>query len=517
MKRTHRRTLGLHSSLVVLVAWVPVCVLASRWILELFDERSPRPCPLWRRRPSKPQVTDVPDRPVIGDWRMIVEGGVNDTADVVPQYGHTLRGRVLGVSNAFSVVFKRYAARRNDPELRVPGVRLQPGILIDDVRMGDVGAFACAHGGHNRFDHRELIRVAGRGFDARSQATAAVLVESLQASRSNVQRADLVLVSFPGYQLSEELQVQTATNATAIERSFATLGTTRTIEISASAAGEDDLSASQALRLGTERVLQTLTDETHVILDVGSLPRMAYLALMIGFLERLVPDLHAPNALTANGVTLQVLVAEDPVLDAKIQSEDPRNELVLIPGFASALQAESMRDLPLVWFPILGEGKVSHFTRVMTAAIPATAEICPILPHPSRDPRRADNLLVEYRAALFDSRFTPTTNIVYVHEAHPFEAYRQMLGAMRRYETSLRIVGGCRLVVTPLASKLITLGAGLACFEMRPSDIDATYGVAIPYAESTRYTVSAAELNASHPEISSLVLTGDAYDPSVPV
>jgi hypothetical protein len=83
---------------------------------------------------------------------------------------------------------------------------------------------------------------------------------------------------------------------------------------------------------------------------------------------------------------------------------------------------------------------------------------------------------------------------------------------MKRYRESMRIIGGCRLVVTPLASKLITLGAGLACFEMRPTGMDENYGVAIPYAEPTRYVISTQALLASKPEISAMLLTGDAYD-----
>ncbi len=361
-----------------------------------------------------------------------------------------------------------------------------------------------------------ILYIAGRGFDARSRYTTAAFVDSVTRSGARVERADLLLVSFPGYELSDELRAQTESNAVALERVFGALGATTNVVISASAAGEDDISATHALRLGTDEVVAKVTDQTHVILDVGSLPRVAYLSLMIGLLERLIPDRTARDALVAKGVTFQVLVAEDPVLDARIQSEDPRNELVMIPGYAGALQAESMRDWPLVWFPILGENRVSQFRKVLSAVIPATAEICPILPHPSREPRRADRLLVEYREVLFDSQFTPMTNIVYVHEAHPFEAYRQVLGAMHRYRKSMQILGGCRLVVTPLASKLITVGAGLACFEIRPEDLDATYGVAIPYAEPTRYTASTAELNASRPEISSLVLTGEAYDPVLP-
>ena len=144
--------------------------------------------------------------------------------------------------------------------------------------------------------------------------------------------------------------------------------------------------------------------------------------------------------------------------------------------------------------------------------IPESAEICPVLPHPSRDPRRADKLLVEYQRPLFDARQTPTTNILYVHERHPFEVYRQLLKSMNHYKESLGIIEGCRLVVTPLASKLITIGAGLACFEMRPLDVNANYGVAIPYVEPTRYDVPISALETATPEISMLLLTGDAYN-----
>jgi hypothetical protein len=48
-----------------------------------------------------------------------------------------------------------------------------------------------------------------------------------------------------------------------------------------------------------------------------------------------------------------------------------------------------------------------------------------------------------------------------------------LLHAMQRYRQSMSILGGCRLVVSPLGSKLITLGAGLACFEMRPENVAA--------------------------------------------
>lgn len=356
-----------------------------------------------------------------------------------------------------------------------------------------------------------LLYIAGRGFDIRAHAVIEAFVNAYKITGRKIERADLLLLEFSGYQLSEELKKQTEENAEALEKTFRVLGNATSLPIGTSAAGEDDISPSNALRIGTDAVLARVTDQTDIVLDVSSLPRVVYLAIMTGLLQKLVPDVEAQNALFANGINLQVLVAEDASLDAHIRSEDPSNELVLIPGFSSVLHAESMQDWPLVWFPILGENRVTQFQKVMTAAIPGSAEICPVLPHPSRDLRRADRLLVEYKIPLFDARETPSGNILYADEGNPFEVYRQLLGAMKRYRDSMEIVGGCRLVVTPLASKLITVGAGLACFEMRPTDMDAKYGVAIPYAAPTRYTASKEILDSSKPEICALLLTGEAY------
>lgn len=357
-----------------------------------------------------------------------------------------------------------------------------------------------------------LLYIAGRGFDVRAQYVMQAFADNIRQSRPFVEKAELLLVGFSRYEMSDDLKDETERNANALENIFEDLGSMQTVSISSSAAGEDDLSASNALRLGVDNVLQHINNQTDIVLDASSLPRVVYLALMTGILDRLIQDKKAVNPLFAEGVNFQVLVAEDAALDSQIRSEDPSNDLILVPGFSSALHAESFQHWPLVWFPILGENRVSQFQKVLILAeIPKEAEICPVLPCPSRDPRRADRLLVEYKASLFDTRETATANILYSHETNPFAAYRQMLLAMRRYRESMSIIGGCRLVVTPLGSKLITLGAGLACFEMRPTDMDQNYCVAIPYAEASRYVVSLETLHSSRPEVSGLLLTGDAY------
>jgi hypothetical protein len=73
-------------------------------------------------------------------------------------------------------------------------------------------------------------------------------------------------------------------------------------------------------------------------------------------------------------------------------------------------------------------------------------------------------------------------------------------------------MGGSRLVVTPLASKLITLAAGLACYAMRSDDPLALHSVGMPYAEVMRYVTNIETLQASTAEVSALLLTGEAYE-----
>ena len=354
-----------------------------------------------------------------------------------------------------------------------------------------------------------LLYVTGRGFDIRGQAAMFSFVDNLRLADAHIEEAKLVFLRFP-YELSPELADLTETNAQGLKTKFNVFGPSHEVTMGASVAGEDDLSDTNALRLATKEVLDHVTDQTDIVLDVSSLPRVAAIALTTGFLQRLIPNKTVSSALYSNGVNLQILVAEDAALDGQIRPEDPANDLVLVPGFAGALRTESMRDWPLVWFPILGENRGNQLDKVM-AEIPADAEICPVLPHPSSDPRRADRLLIEYKRPLFDSQKTEISNILLVHERNPFEAYRQLLQAMRRYLESMGILGGCRLVVTPLGSKLITVGAGLACFEMKPVNAQENYGIAIPYAAPTRYVVSVETLRSAKPVIATLLLTGDAY------
>lgn len=355
-----------------------------------------------------------------------------------------------------------------------------------------------------------LLYITGRGFDTRAQLVMSQYTDALRESGCEVESAELLLVGFSGYELSSELKAHTTENAERLVQMFSALGAHKEVRFGPGVGEEDDVSTNAALLKGTREVLSHIAQHTDIVLDVSSLPRIVYVALMLAILAQLIKVGADDSALHAGGVNFQVLVGEDAALDSRIVSEDPGSSLVLIPGYSAALQLESMQDWHVVWFPILGESRLAQFRKVMDLAIPSSAEVCPVLPHPSGNPRRGDNLLLEYKE-LFDARDVPLSNVLLAHEAHPFEAYRQLLGAMERYQESMGLVGGTRMVVTPLASKLITLGAALACFEMKQKAAGKNYSVSIPYAEPKRYVASVADINNSKPMISGMLLTGDAY------
>lgn len=362
------------------------------------------------------------------------------------------------------------------------------------------------------FRNREMriLYITGRGFDSRAPLVLKRLLSHLGPQRASIGKASLLLVSFSGYELSDELQRETEANGRELETLFQAFGSTEHESIGMNEEGEDDVTAFHLLREGVMRILARLDGYTDVILDVSSLPRVLYVTLITAILGKLVPDQGNHNSLAAGGVNFQVLVAEDAGLDARIRSEDPKSELVTIPGFSSGLQMESTREWPSVWIPVLGEGRTSQLEKIM-AAIPADAEVCPVIPSPSKDPRRGDRLLLEYRDSLFQRMQTPKNNVLYASEANPFESYRQVYETMERYRKSLSMLGGVRFVITPLSSKLMTIGVSLACFELRPQTAQASHSIAIPYAEPTRYSAKVADLRQSRPELAALLLTGVGY------
>jgi hypothetical protein len=138
-------------------------------------------------------------------------------------------------------------------------------------------------------------------------------------------------------------------------------------------------------------------------------------------------------------------------------------------------------------------------------------ETCPVLPSPATNPRRGDNLILEYREFLFDQIRVEPQNFIYASEENPFEVYRQLVRAIRRYDQSFGPLGGARFALSALSSKLMSVGALLAAYDLKGAGID----VAIAHIECEGYVVDGDPKNGvdkSKGTPYSLWLTGECYE-----
>lgn len=355
---------------------------------------------------------------------------------------------------------------------------------------------------------RRILYITGIGFDTRAIRGPQLLLSVTGRLGISPTDIDAWLVAFGDYALPAELVQLTSTNE----------ATLNTIFKGANIATKKIQSRDTDGILRTSYYADTLLDEagslntfTDIILDVSSLPRVVYLTMLVGLLGRLIKEKSKGPTSLGIKTNFHVLVAEDPRLDSIILSEEIDSDVKTIKGFSGGLGTEHGRGLPVVWLPLLGEGREDQLQKVRTL-LQEDLDICPVVPHPTRDPRRGDNILIEYRERLFSEYGVEPANIVYVDEGNPFEVYRQLHSVMTMFSESLDELGGCRLLVTPLSSKLITIGAGLACFDLHDSRPESKRLIGIPYAEPRRYRLKdGGVIQADNAVLTTLLLTGEAY------
>lgn len=242
---------------------------------------------------------------------------------------------------------------------------------------------------------------------------------------------------------------------------------------------------------------------TDVLVDISALPRSLYipmLAKLLYLVDQMI-DMEQPN--------LHVLVGDNPALDQLITTEGLSDEANYLHGFESGIEQDATADAPKVWMPILGEGKSRHFERIYDLVVPD--EIAPVIPFPCAHPRRTDDLILEYRALLFDQLRIEPSNFIFAPEQNPFAVYRVILSAIEGYTASLEPLGQCKVVISALSSKLLSLGALLAAYDLKK----ANYPVGIAHVHASGYAMSSETL--PHPSAGTLYevwIAGEPYDSS---
>jgi hypothetical protein len=260
-------------------------------------------------------------------------------------------------------------------------------------------------------------------------------------------------------------------------------------------------------RIGSRRASNAIRGDVisrfdDVVVDISAMPRGIYFAIITKLLYLI--DANASREGSVKSVNLHVLVAEEVSIDEKIQEDGIDDHAAYMHGFSSDLVQEATAGAPRIWIPVLGEGKHEQLIRLYDHVRPD--EICPVFPSPSVNPRRVDDLVREYRELLFDRLRIEPSNIIYSSEWNPFEVYRQICRTIERYDSALDALGKCKVVVSALSSKLLSVGALLAAYEAKRKG----YMIGISHVETHGYQICG-DIGSFHPKLYSLWITGECY------
>ena len=132
-------------------------------------------------------------------------------------------------------------------------------------------------------------------------------------------------------------------------------------------------------------------------------------------------------------------------------------------GFKGRSTLSDMADAARLWLPQLATGRRRALRELYDFIDPH--DTCPILPFPASNPRLGDVLAEEYLAEIASTWSVDTRNIVYADEGDPLDLYRTILRLDDLRQPVFAETGGSMLVLSPLGSKVMALGALMAALE----------------------------------------------------
>lgn len=344
---------------------------------------------------------------------------------------------------------------------------------------------------------RNLLFVLGHGFDARMcDGIERVLNLGGEGTR------DVALIAFDeGAESPSQIYLaQRTANGERLEKLVQGRGTI----------GHRDIKmfSDDNRRIGARSIAQEFASSaefrsyTDVVVDISALPRSLYMPLLAKLLA-----LFDGEAKGGEKRNLHVIVSHSPTIDGAIVEEGLEESASYLFGFAAAaLESESTSGQPKIWIPVLGKRQPAQLERINQFVMPD--EICPLLPSPARDPREGDSIMIEYRELLFDQLRVEPRNIIYAAESNPFEVYRQLMRSILHYDRALKPLGGCKVALSAMSSKLASMGVLLAAYELGRREPKVTVGVA--HVESQGYRV---ESNGTAPSTTlfTMWLSGECY------
>lgn len=301
---------------------------------------------------------------------------------------------------------------------------------------------------------RRVLLVAGAGFDPRSAVVARIL-----ATACSHARAFLIKENRPNPHY--DLVNQAEANRIALAQTFPQH---EVVPI--------DIFGPDGAVVGGRNVVATLNrqdfaDLTDVVVDISALSVGTSFPVIKYLVERIDRGVGPLN--------LHVFVAHEAALDdsiVPITGDAPG----YVHGFRGPATLDRTAGFAKLWLPQLAHERRGSLIRLHSFVEPH--DTCPILPFPASNPRLGDELATAFLAEFENAWSVDTRNIVYAAEDDPLDLYRTILNLDDLRRPVFEEFGGSLLVLSPVGSKIMALGALLAALER---DLPVAYLEAIGY------------------------------------
>ena len=326
---------------------------------------------------------------------------------------------------------------------------------------------------------RKILLVAGAGFDPRSCAVSNWLGDTATSIRT------LLIKENRPNPSQDQLDRADANTKTLL----ATLANPQVLPIEIFGPDGAVVGGRNIINVVSQQCFERVTD---VIVDISALSVGTSFPIIRYFVECIGRGKGAEN--------LHVFAAHDPRLDADICSI-PSEMPGYIHGFKGGSTLFNAANAARLWLPQLATGRLSALGRLHEFLEPH--DTCPILPFPASDPRLGDTLAAEYLTELETTWSVDTRNIVYADEADPLDLYRTILGLDDLRQSVFAETGGSMLVLSPLGSRVMALGALMAALERN---------LPVAHLESVGYELNATvSSEIDPPNLIHVWLEGDVY------
>ncbi len=330
------------------------------------------------------------------------------------------------------------------------------------------------------------LYIMGKGFDPR-------MVASLNLLSKTNSTYDILLIDFSGgkqYATTEQkkLTEDNIKKLNAINKNYRTL----------------KIPSDSVLSVFLKQNLMIPKKCNRVVVDISSMPQ----SVSFNIIKQIRHNIEAERG-GYEVVKIDIITCENSSLDDAICPTDleSANYLVGFNTFSGDLESDHNRVS--VWFPLLGMTCGPELDRLKSLIEPD--EICPILPFPSENPRRSEEIFLELGDTLFSELGVDRRNVLYVAEQNVLDIYKKLHNAIEHYNRVFKEIGEPRFYVSLGSSKLIGLGALLVHLERSESGLSET-GISFAHVSNNGYRIDMNRYDQSLNRICVFCLEDNLYE-----